>query len=45
MNVARILALCPTPIAGGTAAAFLAGSPWATAGVLITRSDGGTGIT
>jgi hypothetical protein len=45
MNVARILALCATPIAGGTAAAFLVGSPCATAGALITRRDDGTGNT
>jgi hypothetical protein len=55
MNVARIRALCATPAAGG-AAAFLVGSdedkkseaalvPFATPGVLIAESDGGTGIT
>jgi hypothetical protein len=53
MNVARIRALCATPTAGG-AAAFLVGSDedkkseaalFATPGVLIAESDGGTGIT
>jgi hypothetical protein len=54
MNVARIPALCATPTAGG-AAAFFVGSdenkkseapsvPFATPGVLIAKSDGGTGI-
>jgi hypothetical protein len=56
MNVARILALCATSIAGGPAAAFHVGSdedekseaalvPCATTDVPITGRDGGTGLT
>ena len=45
MNVARILALCAIPTAGGTAAAIFVGSLCPTPGVLITRRDGGAGIT
>jgi hypothetical protein len=54
MNVARIPALCATPTAGGTAAFFVARDedkkseaplvPFATPGVLIARSGGGSGI-
>jgi len=55
MNVARIPALCATPTAGGTAAFLVGGDddkksaaalvPFATPGVLIAKSDGGTGTT